>query len=358
MLTEEVFRDNITSSNQDSKNTASALLFDAYSKNPATESNQWKPLPPTQDLNPAVITEKTAENERNRQSDKTSHVELDENPTLAMGLATPCYKWQDKSVEPKGAVLLIHGFPAHGKVYDHLASKLAAEGYVVYAPDLRGLGRAYSTGLAPKLDYTGATDGDLAILADRIRKENKGLPLMVGGESMGGAFSIRLAALHPEFVDGLILSGAAIKNVPHYIGLFPQSFRNLVGPRHPQVDFSNQIRKYFSDDPRITNDLLRDPLVRKRFDVSELTQCRAVSRDTVGLVSSVRPNIPVLLLQSVDDMQTSARRSMRVYDHELRSTDFTPVILPPRGHILIESPYVQKDVEDTVVNWLNKKTRR
>jgi alpha-beta hydrolase superfamily lysophospholipase len=284
-------------------------------------------------------------------------VELDENPSIARGLATPCYKWQDKNVEPKGAVLLIHGFPAHGKTYDHLAQKLAAQGMVVYAPDLRGLGRAYSTGISPRLDYEGSTDGDLAVLADRIRKENPGKPLIVGGESMGGAFSIRLAALHPEMVDGLILSGAAIKNVPHYLGLVPQGIRNVLGPRHPQVDFSNQIRRFFSDDPRITSDLLNDPLVRKRFDVSELNQCQRISRDTVGLVGGVRPNVPVLLLQSVDDMQTSTRRSMRVYDHELRSNDFTPVILPPGGHVLLETSHMRKDVEDAVINWVNKKVR-
>ena len=281
----------------------------------------------------------------------------EDSPDLAKGLKTPCYKWQDKNQEPRGAVLLIHGFPAHGKVYDNLASKLAAEGMVVYAPDMRGLGRAYSTGLAPRLDYDSTSDNDLAILAKRIRDENPGLPLMVGGESMGGVYSIRLAALHPEMVDGLMLSGAAIKNVPHYAGLAPQALRNLINPNRP-VDFSNQIRRFFSDDPKIINELLSDPLVRKHFDITELTQCRAVARDTVPLVGRIRSDVPVLLLQSVDDMQTPYRRSMRVYDHELRSKDFTPVIFPPRGHILIEGNHVHKDVEDTVVNWLNKKVPR
>lgn len=379
MSIEAALRDNITGSNPQNRSTADALLLDAFAKDqtPVLQSKtdqinstallealsvSEKPISQAANLNLFLdqhfsnIT-KPAENDRFTQAEKESRVkvEIDDNPAIAKGLATPCYKWQDQSSEHKGAVLLIHGFPAHGKVYDHLARKLAAEGYVVYAPDLRGLGRAYSTGLAPTLDYTGSTDKDLAVLADRIRKENPGLPLVVGGESMGGAFSIRLAALHPELVDGIIISGAAIKNVPHYLGLVPQGFLNILGPRHPQVDFSNQIRRFFSDDPRITNDLLRDPLVRKRFDVSELSQCKAISRDTVGLVGSVPSNMPVLLLQSVDDMQTSARRSMRVYDHELRSTDFTPVIFPPRGHILIESPYMHKDVEDSVVNWLNKK---
>lgn len=286
---------------------------------------------------------------------KALDIVLEDSPDLAKGLKTPCYKWQDKNQEPRGAVLLIHGFPAHGKVYDNLARKLAAEGMVVYAPDMRGLGRAYTSGLATQLDYVdGSSDNDLAVLAKRIRDENPGLPLMVGGESMGGVFSIRLAALHPEMVDGLILSGAAIKNVPHYMGLGPQALRNLINPNR-KIDFSNQIRRFFSDDPRIIDDLMRDPLVRKRFDIQELTQCRAVARDTVPLVGRIKEDVPVLLLQSVNDMQTPYRRSMRVYDHELRSKDFTPVIFPPRGHILIESPYMHKDVEDTVLNWIRKK---
>lgn len=282
----------------------------------------------------------------------TKNVVLDEKPAIAKGLATPVYRWEDPTCKPKAVVLLLHGFPQHGKLYDAMARELAARGMVVYAPDMRGLGRAWSEGQATRLDYENYGDSDLEKLARKIRADHPGLKLFVGGESMGGAFAIRLAALQPDLVDGLILSGAAIKLEHHYVGLVPQGVVNIIFPRR-KVDFSNQIRRFFSSDPRIIGDLLRDPLVRTKFDVEELRQCKAMTASTVKMVDRISPDTPVLVLQAVDDRQTPVS-SVRIFDAKLRSRDQTIVLFSPRGHVLLQTSHLQTDVQSIVQAWLEK----
>lgn len=285
---------------------------------------------------------------------KGDTVVLDPKPALSRDVVTPVYSWSDPTVKPRAVVLLLHGFPQHGKLYDALARQLATDGMLVYAPDMRGLGRSYFDGVAPRLDYVNSGDRDLEALVRRIRKEHPGLKLFVGGESMGGAFAIRLAALQPHLVDGIILSGAAIQLEHHYAGLVPQGIRNILFGR--PVDFSNQIRRFFSSDPRIVSDLLKDPLIRTRFDVNELTQCKKMTRSTVDLVRMVSPDTPVLVLQAVDDRQTPVS-SIRIFESKLRSRDQTIVLFSPRGHVLLQTSRLQTDVLQTVKVWLDKHAR-
>ncbi len=279
---------------------------------------------------------------------------LDAKPPLSRDLVTPVYCWSKPGTKPRAVVVLLHGFPQHGKLYDALARELVEQGMVVYAPDMRGLGRSYFDGIAPRLDYVNSGDRDLEMLARRLRKEHPGLKLFVGGESMGGAFAIRLAVLQPHLVDGIILSGAAIKLEHHYAGLVPQGIANVLFGR--PVNFSNQIRRFFSSDPRIVGDLLSDRLVRTYFDVSELTQCKKMTRSTVDMVRLISPDLPVLVLQSVDDRQTPVS-SLRIFDSKLRSRDQTIVLFSPRGHVLLQTSRLQSDVLSTVKDWLNKHAR-
>lgn len=284
----------------------------------------------------------------------TATVVLDPKPAVARGLVTPVYCWSKPGDKPRAVVLLLHGFPQHGKLYDGLARELVDQGMIVYAPDMRGLGRSYSEGIARRLDYVNSGDRDLEQLVRRLRKEHPGLKVFVGGESMGGAFAIRLAAYQPHLVDGIILSGAAIKLEHHYAGLLPQGVLNVLFGR--PVDFSNQIRRFFSSDPRIIGDLLSDPLIRRYFDVSELTQCKKMTRSTVDLVRMVSPDMPVLVLQAVDDRQTPVS-SVRIFESKLRSRDQTIVLFSPRGHVLLQTSRLQADVLQTVKTWLDKHTR-
>lgn len=277
----------------------------------------------------------------------------DDEPAISQKLVTPVRKWSDSSVQTKAAVLLLHGFPEHGLLYDELAKRLAADGYVVYAPDMRGLGRAYMRG-EKKVEYFEHADYDVATLAERIRKEHKGIPLVVGGESMGGALAIRLAATRPELVDAVMVSGPALKLEHHYARLIPNSLVNVLTLRKVKVDFSGQLKEFFSADDRVVKELLLDPLVRKSFDVSELLQARRFPKTTEKYVGEIPADKPVFVLQAADDRQTDPR-VLRLFDAKLKSRSITYVIYGSGGHTLLQTRYLDDFAANAVLKWLNEK---
>ncbi len=282
-----------------------------------------------------------------------AQVVRDDEPTISKDLVTPVRQWQDASKEARAVVLLLHGFPEHSLLYDKLATKMAEDGFIVYAPDMRGLGRAYASGSAERIDYVRRGDYDVARLAERIRKEHKGLKLIVGGESMGGALSIRLAATRPELVDGVILSGPAVKLEHHYARLIPRSLLNIVTLGTVKVDFTKQIEQFFSADPRIAKELVLDPLVRKKFDARELLEAKKYPRQTEKYVGQIPAKTPVLVLQASDDKQTNPN-SLYLFDAKLKSTDVTFVIYSYGGHTILQTSYIDPSSSKTVMDWLNK----
>ena len=94
-------------------------------------------------------------------------------------------------------VLLLHGFPDHAPSFRHQMPALAAEGYRVLAPWLRGYA---PTALAPDGVYTSdALVADAAGLIDALA----GGRAHVVGHDWGAVVGYGLAAAHPEKVASL-----------------------------------------------------------------------------------------------------------------------------------------------------------
>jgi alpha-beta hydrolase superfamily lysophospholipase len=112
---------------------------------------------------------------------------------------------------PRAAVIIAHGLAEHALRYRRFAGELAERGYAVYAPDLRGHGR--TAGDDKNLGW-GGDDGwngmvrDLQRLAQRVRAELPGIPLIVFGHSMGSVLAQRFAQLYGGELAGMILSGS------------------------------------------------------------------------------------------------------------------------------------------------------
>jgi alpha-beta hydrolase superfamily lysophospholipase len=111
---------------------------------------------------------------------------------------------------PNAAVIVVHGMAEHALRYARFAAELAAHGYAVYVPDLRGHGRTAGSG--EQFGWAGR-DGwngmvrDLERLAALVRERHPGVLLVLFGHSMGSVLAQRFAELHGAQLAGLILSG-------------------------------------------------------------------------------------------------------------------------------------------------------
>ena len=114
-------------------------------------------------------------------------------------LRTQVLEWsaQDRA---KGTVLLLHGFADCAGSFDLVSPALAAAGYRVVAPDLRGFG---GTGWAPRGSYYHFPDyvADVDELARVLDLRD----LLVVGHSMGGSVATLFAGSRPSLVRGVAL---------------------------------------------------------------------------------------------------------------------------------------------------------
>jgi pimeloyl-ACP methyl ester carboxylesterase len=111
-----------------------------------------------------------------------------------------------EALPPKGSVekplVLVHGLGARGEDWGAMLPALAAAGFHVYAPDLLGYGRSPR----PDVSYSIAMEETVVV---QFMQTMHVARADVGGWSMGGWISMKLALDHPEMVDRLMVYDSA-----------------------------------------------------------------------------------------------------------------------------------------------------
>jgi len=292
------------------------------------------------------------------QSEPVTLVVYQEDGKISEQLNMPIYSWTAPQAPPKGIVLAVHGLAMHGKSFDRLGRTLAAEGFMVYATDVRGYGRCVDdartckiANCKHKIDYP-KSYGDLVRLGQTLRELHPSLPVFAIGESMGAAMCIHLAASNPELVDALVLSSPAVKRrslIDPYLLL--NAGIVMSNPR-AQLDLMPFVRRYCSDDPRVIEEKEHDPLLRRHLSAYELLKATVEIRRTITYVPSINAETPVLVMQGGGDRVLRAEAVMTLLS-KLQSKDQTVKWFSHRGHILLETDYVKPDTMEAVVSWVN-----
>jgi pimeloyl-ACP methyl ester carboxylesterase len=120
--------------------------------------------------------------------------------------------YEETGPETGFPVLLMHGFPYDPRAYDDVAPQVAASGYRVIVPYLRGYGPTrFLSADTPRSGQQAALGHDLLELMDALK-----LPRAVlAGYDWGGRGACIVAALWPERVHGLVsANGYNIQNIP------------------------------------------------------------------------------------------------------------------------------------------------
>ncbi len=100
-------------------------------------------------------------------------------------------RWKNMTANETGLVVVaIHGSSATSVTLHPLAKALAAAGFAVYAPDIRGHGE---TGRRGDIDYARQLDDDFADFVTAVKARHPRSRLALLGFSSGGGFALRTA---------------------------------------------------------------------------------------------------------------------------------------------------------------------
>jgi len=128
------------------------------------------------------------------------------------GTVITAYRWEPSGA-PRGVVQLTHGMGEHLLRYDHLATTLAAAGFLVQGQDHRGHGATAGSvdafGLLGAAGWNSLVD-DIDVLVERTRERLPDLPVVLLGHSMGSFAAQQYVLDHSDELAGLVLTGTAV----------------------------------------------------------------------------------------------------------------------------------------------------
>jgi alpha-beta hydrolase superfamily lysophospholipase len=250
------------------------------------------------------------------------------------------------NIEPRGTVVLSHGFGEHARRYDHVARRFGEAGLVTYALDHRGHGR--SGGPRVRVRRLSEYTDDFATLVGIADREHPGLTRTVLGHSMGGGIALAYASEHGPDYDLLVLSGPAIAaqdGVKPLLAVVGKA----VGAVLPGVPVQQLDANAVSRDPDVVAAYNADPQVwHGKVPAGVARALLLVGQSMPQRAQAITK--PLLVVHGSDDRLISARGSERLVER-VASEDAHLKIYPGLFHEVFNEPE-RELVLDDVVSWI------
>ncbi len=247
----------------------------------------------------------------------------------------------------KARLLIVHGYAEHSGRYEHVARYLTDKGIAVYAYDLRGHGR--SEGKTAYVERFELLLKDLTAALDWVRGKEKDSPIFLFGHSMSGAVVTLYVATRQPQLEGVILSGAALK-ISEDISPFLQRISGLLGTLAPTLKVVKLDPKLVSRDPAMVKAYVEDPMVYTGL-VYNRTGAEMI-KGTQQVQKALRNfNLPVLILHGTGDGLADPEGSRLLYQ-QAATEDKTLKLYEGAYHELVNEINREEVLAD-IYEWIN-----
>lgn len=250
--------------------------------------------------------------------------------------------------EPRGAVTFVHDAGEHGGRHLALARALAARGWAVALPDLRGHGRSegergHSNGIREVLR-------DLGDVQDHLAYRQPDAPKVLVGHGLGALWCLAYACERPDGVAALGLSAPILAprfELPAKAGGLKGLFQKI-GPSSPgRTGWSPE---HLSADASARQERERDELVHDVVTVRAGQQAAEAAARYAPRIAAL--SMPVLVLQGDADRVGDPSRA-----RALARPGVEVVALEGLGHDLWHGPRAG-EAEAALAGWLERELAR
>ena len=213
--------------------------------------------------------------------------------TMEDGARLPLRAWLPEA-PPRAVLLCLHGFNDSRNFMTEPARALNAAGLALYAYDQRGFGGAPNRGVWPGAATMAA---DAATAARLLKARHPGTPLILLGESMGGAVLL-LAATgpRPPPAAGYVLLAPAVWGRATMPGLVT-GLMDVLTHVVPRVAVSSGVPGIVpTDNPAAIRRMGRDPLTIRETRVDTTSGLIDLMDDALAAAPRLGPAMPPVLL--------------------------------------------------------------
>lgn len=292
--------------------------------------------------------DKSRSAEKNLQHDHCSlwknQYQADEAPGLV---------WLDPRKPLKGIIIAVHGLGLHHGAYESFGRQIAGEGIMTIAFDVRGFGTYLESKGSERLDMKGCVE-DLKLIVETISRDYPDTSLFLLGESMGGAIVLRLGAMEPDSITGIICS---VPSGSRYEPAFTKMRvgLNYLKDKHERLDISPYVVRHATSSKRLRKEWKTDRNSRLRLSPKELLEFRNFMKKNVDYARSI-DKLPVLIFQGDEDRLVKSKGTYDLFE-AVASKDKTMVVVGGTEHLIFESGQYRNGITLGVVGWMNAHSR-
>lgn len=224
------------------------------------------------------------------------------------GARLPVHAWLPPS-PPSAVVIGLHGMNEHARAFaEDAAPWFTDQGVALYAYDQRGFGGAPNRGIWAGHETMAA---DATEAARVVRAKHPGVPLVLMGESMGGAvLLVAGASATPPPVDGYVLMAPAVVGRAS-LGWFARGMLDALVTVVPMMGFANSAPGFQpTDNLAAWQRWSRDPLLIRHTRVDALVGLVDLMDAAVASAPDFRA--PALLLYGGRDRLVPAGPTRRL----------------------------------------------
>lgn len=264
----------------------------------------------------------------------------------------PIREWYDPTVTQRALVVLVHGTTQHSGSFDKFAKYLAPHGFHIVSMDMRGHGRWFHENMegGKEADYK-TSSSDLVAVVEQLRVAYPNLPLYCIGESVGAAVTVRaIANARPSLINGMILVSPGTRPCHYQFGMVLHDFARGIVALDKQLDATRYITRYSSDDERVTQEMVSDPLSRTTLSGKEILRTRFFISTTPNNAKRIPETVSMLVVQGADDRIVQPESVKEILD---RSPSISKkMVTLPFGHVLLGTSFLKPQVLQSVTSWL------
>lgn len=272
-------------------------------------------------------------------------------PAAQSSANIPVSSWADPDVTPRAVMLCIHGLGLHKGNYEGFGKRLAREGIITYAMDVRGFGEWQKNKQYQKVDLKSSLN-DLKSILTAIKTKYPELPIILTGESMGGAIALHGAALNQDKVAALICS---VPSGDRYRGSDDElhiGLNAIFRGFDANINVGKMVVKRATTDEKLRAQWKNDPLARMEFSPNELMQFQSFMKQNEEMAHLVQKS-PVLFVQGGKDNLVLPAGTFAL-KKALGTPNSQFVLSGSSEHLLFESDQFNDKIMSYVLGWIEK----
>jgi alpha-beta hydrolase superfamily lysophospholipase len=277
----------------------------------------------------------------------TTRTTTQKAPTWSRGIKTPYRSWIPVN-KPQDVLLCVHGLGFSSASFSQFGKVMAGHGFAVYALDVRGFGQWMNKKGHEEVDFEACLN-DVEAALKVLRKQYPGVPIIMVGESMGGAIALAANSRHPDLVDGLISS---VPSSDRYAKL---SSEIVVGAHYVEnsnkpMDLTPEVVDRITDDPNLRAKMEAEPLNRMQLSPKELKQFDTFMKGNNDAAKLIEKT-PVLMLAGFKDKLVKPEGTIELFNN-LSTDDKLLMIVGDGEHLLLEENQLKYQLALMLTDWI------